>query len=173
MSEPVSPGSNVPIAICGMGMRLPGGINDEEALYNFLIDQKDARSVIPPNRYNVDAYFSPHGKEGTVITRQGYFLDTDLANFDPTTFKITAAEAAHLDPNQRLALEVVREALESAGETNWRGKKIGTYVGLFGEDWLDMRQKDASFTSSYGLIGALDYAIANRISYEYDLKGPR
>jgi acyl transferase domain-containing protein len=156
-----------------MGMRLPGGIHHEEGLYNFLIEQKDARSFVPHNRYNVDAHFSPHGKKGTVITRQGYFLDADLSNFDPTTFKITATEASHLDPNQRLSLEVVREALESAGETNWRGKKIGTYVGLFGEDWQDMRQKDASFNNSYGLVGALDYAIANRISYEYDLKGPR
>ncbi|GLI81248.1 mycolipanoate synthase [Penicillium ochrochloron] len=172
MLQPISPGSSVPIAICGMGMRLPGGIHHEEELYNFLIEQKDARSIVPPNRYNVDAHFSPHGKKGTVITRHGYFLDADLANFDPTTFKTTATEASHLDPNQRLSLEVVREALESAGEINWRGKKIGTYVGLFGEDWKDMRQKDASFNSSYGLIGALDYAIANRISYEYDLKGP-
>ncbi|KAH7002677.1 hypothetical protein EDB80DRAFT_809883 [Ilyonectria destructans] len=170
--QPVQSEPPAPIAICGMGMRLPGGIRDERALYDFLVERKDARSVTPPSRYNVDAYYSPHGKPGTIVTKHGYFLDSDLAKFDPTTFRITATEAAHLDPNQRLALEVVREAFERAGETDWRGKKIGTYVGVFGEDWLDMRNKDANFASPYDLLGAIDYAIANRISYEYDLKGP-
>lgn len=31
-----------------MGMRLPGGIRHDEELYNFLIEQKDARSIVPP-----------------------------------------------------------------------------------------------------------------------------
>ncbi|KAE8135205.1 hypothetical protein BDV38DRAFT_294724 [Aspergillus pseudotamarii] len=170
--EPMSR-STVPIAICGMGMRLPGGIRDDEALYDFLINKKDARSSTPSNRYNADAYYSPHGKPGTIITKHGYFLnDTDLSKFDPSTFSITAAEAAQLDPSQRLVLEVVREALERAGESNWRGKKIGTYVGLFSEDWQDLHHKDVNFYDPYTLIGVLDFAIANRISYEYDLKGP-
>ncbi|PYI33455.1 hypothetical protein BP00DRAFT_470507 [Aspergillus indologenus CBS 114.80] len=171
-SHPAESGAPVPIAICGMGTRLPGGIRDEEALYDFLINGKDARSIVPPDRYNIDAYFSPHDKPGTVSTKHGYYLDVDLGCFDPSTFTITAPEAAQLDPIQRLILEVVREAFESAGEADWRDKKIGTYVGLFGEDWLDMRRKDPSFASPYDLLGALDYAIANRIAYEYDLKGP-
>ncbi|PYI20162.1 hypothetical protein BO99DRAFT_442447 [Aspergillus violaceofuscus CBS 115571] len=144
-SDSAESGAPVPIAICGMGMRLPGGIRDEEALYDFLVNRKDARSVIPPDRYNIDAYFSPHDKPGTLSTKHGYFLDVDLRCFDPSTFTITAPEAAQLDPNQRLILEVVREAFDSA---------------------------DPSFASPHDLLGALDYAIANRIAYEYDLKGP-
>ena len=164
---------SVPVAICGMAMRLPGGIRDDKALYDFLVNKGDARSATPPDRYNVDAYYNPNGKPGTIITRHGYFLrDVDFSHFDESMFSITAAEAKHMDPNQRLILEVVREALERAGE-DWRGKPIGTYVGIFTEDWQDLNHKDSSFFHPYFVMGSLDFALANRISYEYDLRGPR
>lgn len=165
--------ASVPVAICGMAMRLPGGIRDDEALYDFLINKKDARSVTPGDRYNAEAYYSPHGKQGTVITKHGYFLsDIDLAHYDHSMFTVAAAEAELMDPNQRLTLEVVREAMERAGE-NWRGKPIGTYVGMFTEDWQDLHHKESDFFHPSLMMGTLDFALANRISYEYDLRGPR
>lgn len=53
-------------------------------------------------------------------------------------FTMTRTEAERADPQQRLMLEVAREAFEDAGVTNWRGRTIGTYIGNFGEDWLKM-----------------------------------
>jgi len=38
-----------------------------------------------------------------------------------------------MDPQQRLALEVVYECLENSGAVQWRERNIGTYVGIFGE----------------------------------------
>lgn len=125
-----SKSNQVPVAICGMGMRLPGGIHNASDLYDFLANKGDARSVIGGDRYNVNAYYDPHGKHGTINTKHGYFLsDVDFSMFDLSMFTLTAAEAEQVDPNHRLVLEVVREAFESAGETEWRGKNIGTYVG--------------------------------------------
>lgn len=164
---------SVPVAICGMAMRLPGGIRDDESLYQFLVNKRDARSVTPQSRYNVEAYYSADGKPGTVTTKYGYFLeDVDFSKFDHSMFTVTAAEADLMDPNQRLVLEVVREAMEQAGE-RWRGKSIGTYVGLFTEDWQELHHKDSNFYDPYLMMGTLDFALANRISYEYDLRGPR
>ena len=164
---------SVPVAICGMAMRLPGGIRSDEALYNLLVNKGDARSLTPLSRYNVDAYYSPSGKPGTVITKHGYFLnDVDFQQFDHSMFAVAAAEAELMDPNQRLLLEVVREALERSGE-NWRGKEIGTYVGIFTEDWQDLHHKDSNYYHPHLMIGTLDFALANRISYQYDLRGPR
>lgn len=165
---------HVPVAICGMGMRLPGGVHNDRTLYEFLINKKDARSITPGDRYNVEAYYSTHDKHGTIVTKHGYFMnDVDFSKVDLSMFTLTPSEAEQLDPNHRLALEVVREAFESSGETEWRGKNIGTYVGMFSEDWLELRQKDTHEYSSYRLSGNLDFALPNRISYEYDLKGPR
>lgn len=163
----------VPVAICGMAMRLPGGIRDDKALYDFLVNKRDARSETPSDRYNAEAYYSPYGKQGTVITKHGYFLSgVDLAQFDHSMFTVAAAEAELMDPCQRLTLEVVREALERAGE-DWRGKAIGTYVGMFTEDWQEIHHKESDFFHPYLMMGTLDFALANRISYEYDLRGPR
>ena len=164
----------VPVAICGMGMRLPGGIHDEKALYDFLLNKGDARTIIKEDRYNVDAYYNAHGKHGTISTKYGYFMnDVDLTKFDLSMFTLTAAEAEQVDPNQRLLLEVVREAFENAGEADWRGKSIGTYVGMFSEDWQELQHKDTQEYNPYRVLGGLDFALPNRISYEYDLRGPR
>jgi acyl transferase domain-containing protein len=163
----------IPIAICGMGMRLPGGIRNDAALYDFLVNKQDARGPTPNDRYNVDAYYSPHAKHGTIITKHGYFLeDIDFSKFDASMFSMTPAEVEQVDPTQRMVLEVVREALESSGETEWRGKNIGSYVGVFTEDWQDLHGKDTSDYGPYQIIGKMDFAISNRIAYEYDLKGP-
>lgn len=169
-----SPGNGpVPVAICSMAMRLPGGIHDGEALYDFLVSKGDARSAIPSDRYNAEAYYNADGKHGTIIAKHGYFLcGVDFSHFDHSMFTVAAAEAELIDPNQRLVLEVVREALEQAGE-NWRGKPIGTYVGMFSEDWQELHYKDSQFYHPYFLTGSLDFSLVNRISYEYDLRGPR
>ena len=164
----------VPIAVCGMGMRLPGGIHNDHGLYDFLINKGDARSIVGKDRFNVDAYYSPHGKQGTICTKHGYYVnDVDLSKFDLSMFTLTSAEAEQIDPNQRLVLEVVREAFESAGETEWSGKNIGVYVGMFSEDWQDLGHKDIQQYNHYRVLGSHDFALPNRVSYEYNLKGPR
>lgn len=45
--------------------------------------------------------------------RYGYFLDDDIRKFDPEFFQISGKEAEAMDPQQRMLLEVVYEALEN------------------------------------------------------------
>ena len=163
-----------PIAIIGMGLRLPGGADSSDSLWDFLINKKSGRCEVPINRYNVDAFYSPTPKAGRVNTRHGHFLkDLDLQDLDAPFFSMNKTEAENADPQQRILLEVVRECLENAGETAWRGKQIGCYVGVFGEDWIDMGAKDTQNLGLYRITGAGDFALANRVSYEYDFQGPR
>jgi len=91
----------VPIAICGMACRLGGGIRSPEDFWNFLMNKGDAKVKVPSNRYNVDAFYSPHKKPGTVITRHGYFIDDDLTGLDGSFFNMSAAEISRCDPQQR------------------------------------------------------------------------
>lgn len=157
----------IPIAICGMGMRLPGRIRHESDLYEFLIGKQDARMTMPQSRYNIDAYYSEHSKTGSIKSQHGYFLDdVDLTKFDLSMFTMTAAEASCLDPSQRLLLEVVREALESAGESDFRGQNIGTYASIFSEDWQDLQSRDLiKEQGPYHLTGKMDFMLGNRIAY--------
>ncbi|KAL4874704.1 hypothetical protein BJY04DRAFT_233401 [Aspergillus karnatakaensis] len=166
-------GSNdTPIAICGMGVRLPSGIRSPGDLFDFLLNKGDARNIVPADRYNVEAYYDPEGRPGTVRTKYGYYLDLDLAQFDASMFGMSNTELTTLDPSQRLLLEVTREALESAGEANFRGANIGTFVGDFTEDWQDMQNLDTLNHQPYLMLGKSDFSLANRLSFEYDLLGP-
>jgi acyl transferase domain-containing protein len=70
-------------------------------------------------------------------------------------------------------LEVVKECLDDAGEVDYRGQSVGCYVGTFGGDWLLMAAKGlATQGGGYSVTGAGDLMLANRVSYEYDLRGP-
>lgn len=162
-----------PIAIVGMAMRLPGGVNSSEKLWDFLSKKMDARREVPGDRYNVKAFYDSCGRPGSVGTQHGYFLQDNIGHLDAAFFSMTQAEIAALDPQQRLLLEVVWECMENAGQTDWKGSDIGCYVGVFGEDWLDISNKDAHDSASYQITGSGDFMISNRISYEYNLKGPR
>ncbi|KAE8135902.1 hypothetical protein BDV38DRAFT_284380 [Aspergillus pseudotamarii] len=155
----------VPIAICGMGMRLPGGINDASKLYDFLRTKKDARQPIPKGRFDNDGFYDPHRRPCSLPIDHGYWLDEeDLARFDPSLFSMSLAEVEKLDPQQRVLLEVVRETFENAGETGWRGKNIGCYVGSFGEEWNNIHAKDSHNRGFLSITGYMDLTQANRIS---------
>ncbi|KAF2195930.1 hypothetical protein K469DRAFT_545317 [Zopfia rhizophila CBS 207.26] len=161
-----------PVAIIGCGMRLPGGINSGESFWKLLIEQRDGRCRVPEDRYNIDAFYGP-GKRGFVCTEYGYFLDNvNMAGIDSSFWSMTRQEIGEMDPQQRLALEVVYEALQNSGTTKWSGKKIGTYFGIFGEDWADMQAKETQQTGMYRITGYGDFVVANRVSYEFGFTGP-
>nr|KMM72254.1 mycocerosic acid synthase [Coccidioides posadasii RMSCC 3488] len=130
----------IPIAICGMACRLPGGFATPDELWDFLLAKQDGRCRVPESRYNIETYYSDMKKPGTVSTQYGYFLDesVDVGALDMSLFTMARSEVERADPQQRLMLEVAHEAFEDAGVTDWRGKTIGTYIGNFGEDWLEM-----------------------------------
>ncbi|KAK2012837.1 KR domain-containing protein [Colletotrichum eremochloae] len=163
-----------PIAVCGMALRLPGGISTPEEFWQFLIDKKDARGPIPQSRFNASSYYSEAGKPGHIKTQHGYFLDdsVDLTALDTTFLRMPKNEVERADPQQRLLLELARECLESAGETDYGGKTIGTFVGSFGEDWLEILTKDSEVVGQYKITGYGDFMLSNRLAYEYDLRGP-
>ena len=59
-----------PIAIIGCAMRLPGGVNNGEALWNLLDGKREGRCRVPKDRYNIDAFYGP-GKEGHIDSEYG------------------------------------------------------------------------------------------------------
>ncbi|GAQ45906.1 polyketide synthase [Aspergillus niger] len=166
--------SQVPIAICGMSVRLPGGLHSPQELWDFLISKGDARGPVPKSRYNSGAHYSEKSKPGTIKTEYGYFLDesVDISAIDTSFFNMGKAEVERADPQQRQMLEVARECLEDAGEANHKERLIGCYMGSFGEDWVEMFAKDNQQYGLYRVSGYGDFMLPNRVSYEMDLKGP-
>jgi len=60
----------MPIAIVGFGCRFPGDVTNGEKLWQMLVEKKSARTEVPPDRFNVDAFYNPDGDRfGTVSLR--------------------------------------------------------------------------------------------------------
>ncbi len=164
-----------PIAICGMAMRLPGGVRDAEGYWDLLYNKRSGQCKVPADRYNVKAFYGP-GKIGHVNSMHGYFLESyDLSNMDTAFWTMTKLEIEAMDPQQRMHLEIVYECLQNAGQkpNELRSRKIGVFVGTFDGDWLELDGRDTQHHNPYRLTGYADYMSANRVQYEYDFMGPR
>ena len=124
-----------PIAICGIGCRFPGGANDPESFWQLLRNGRDAVTEVPHTRWDANT------NGGSI--RWGAFIE-NVDQFDAAFFGISPREATHMDPQQRLVLEVAWEALEDAGQPVERlaGTSTGVFLGIYNNDyaWL---QSDA------------------------------
>ncbi|MGA8528326.1 MAG: type I polyketide synthase, partial [Acidobacteriaceae bacterium] len=165
-----------PIAVVGMGCRLPGGADDPESFWELLRDGRDAVSLVPRDRWDADAWFDPDPDQpGKMVTRHGGFLSR-ADEFDAGFFEIAPREAAVMDPQQRLALEVAWETLENAGcaADRLQGTKTGVFLGIAGNDFsqrMTQAGDEEMFTSHYA-SGAAHSIAAGRISYVLGLQGP-
>jgi hypothetical protein len=101
------------VAVCGISLRLPGGIRSTGDYWALLINGKDARGPIPPSRYNIDGFSDVLGGKGAIKARYGYFIDDDLSTLDTSFFSMTRKEVERCDPQQRQLLEVVKECLDA------------------------------------------------------------
>lgn len=162
-----------PIAVVGMGCRLPGAKNPQ-AYWHLLREGVDAVQEIPGDRWKVDDYYDVEpGKPGKMSTRWGGFLDR-VDEFDPAFFGISPREAVRMDPQQRLVMEVAWEALENAGiaPDSLAGSQTGVFVGIGNYDYCRILSKDINQVSAYDGTGNTLSIAANRLSYTFDLRGP-
>ncbi|KFY28750.1 hypothetical protein V491_00304 [Pseudogymnoascus sp. VKM F-3775] len=165
-----------PIAIVGIGCRLPGESFSPSKLWDLLKDGRSAQSELPKNRFNLDAWYHPDSnRPGSMSTRGGYFLSHDehFRQFDPSFFGINPLEAASMDPQQRKLLEVVFESFESAGATldGLSGSKTSCFVGCFTHDVANMNAREAEYGVPYQMTGSDMTILSNRVNYVFNLKG--
>ena len=77
-----------PIAVIGMGCRLPGGIDSPELLWEALLRGDDLITEIPADRWDVDEHYdSQPGVPGRSVSRWGGFVE-DIGGFDAEFFGI-------------------------------------------------------------------------------------
>lgn len=165
---------NEPIAVIGMGCRLPGGIRAVDDLWQLLADGRTTVGEVPAGRWSA---FDDGSEETTAAlagtTRWGSFLD-DIDVFDPEFFEISLREAVKMDPQQRLMLEVAIEALENAGipPTALRCSHTGVFVGASISEYGYLASTDLPSVDAWSNSGGALSIIANRLSYFLDLRGP-
>ncbi|KAI1734298.1 KR domain-containing protein [Xylaria scruposa] len=165
-----------PIAVVGMGCRLPGDVHSPSEFWDLLMRKGTGQTPkVPASRFNIDAHIhSNNDRPGSFGVLGGYFLKDDLADFDPGLFGMTPIEAMWMDPQQRKLLEVVYEALESGGISLEKisGTRTAVFAASFTADWQQMAFKEHSFRHSLAATGVDPGIISNRISHVFNLNGP-
>jgi acyl transferase domain-containing protein/surfactin synthase thioesterase subunit len=157
-----------PIAIIGMACRFPKAPG-LEAFWDLLERGVDAVTEWPRDR--VGAWPGPLPALGGPLF--GSFLE-DVEDFDPAFFDLTAKEAASMDPQQRLILEMAWQALEDAGQSIPRlaGSRTGVFVGAMNPDHQLLHAIDLERIDAQTCLGGALGLIANRVSFALGLGGP-
>ncbi|MGW1836526.1 type I polyketide synthase [Streptomyces sp. NPDC002067] len=161
------------IAVIGLGCRFPGASNADE-FWERLIGNADSVTAIPGDRYDAAAYHAPEpATPGKSVSAKGGFIDDPFA-FDPGFFGVSPAEARAIDPQHRVLLQVVWEALEDAGirPSVLAGSRTGVFVGQATAEYGDEQRPLSEQDIRYTLSSQLRSMAAGRISYALDLRGP-
>lgn len=166
--------SSEPIAIIGMGCRLPGAVDSPSQLWQLLLSGRDVMTEMPPDRMNPDllARLATRGPAKPATWRGGYLAD--LAGFDAEFFGMAPDAAKMADPQHRLLMEVVWEALEHAGlpPRNLRARRGGVFLGMSHSDYLLRASGRFEHFNAYTGLAGMHAIGAGRIAHLLDWRGP-
>ncbi|WP_431236961.1 sulfolipid-1 biosynthesis phthioceranic/hydroxyphthioceranic acid synthase [Mycolicibacterium aichiense] len=173
-SSPMTASAAVPVAVIGIGCRLPGGITSPEQLWDALLRGDDLVTEVPRNRWDNDEFYDPDpGVPGRTTSKWGAFID-DVTGFDPDFFGLNEREAAALDPQHRLLLETSWEAMEHAGlpPEAVQDSLTGVFTGLTHYDYQMVSTDSDAMEGPYGFSGNTFSMASGRIAYTLGLHGP-
>ncbi|WP_280253385.1 type I polyketide synthase [Nocardia abscessus] len=153
-----------PIAVIGVGCRLPGG-DTPDAFWRLLAAGESGVREVDPARWDPARFYRPSGGPGLTNSKWGGFVDgVDL--FDPEYFGVTDDLAWQMDPLQRLLLETSVLATTDAGyrRDELAGKRVGVYAGSRAANYFNR----IPVADRHTIIGIGQNFIAARISDYFD-----
>ena len=154
------------IAVIGMSGQIPGASNLQR-MWALLSEGRDAVGEVPLSRWQQGGQETPAGS----AKKWGAFL-SDIDCFDPLFFEISPKEAEQMDPQQRLLLQESWNAFEDAGypAESLNQKSCCVFIGCTQGDYLS--ETTTSDINPHSLTGRSVSAMAARISYFFNLRGP-
>jgi acyl transferase domain-containing protein/ubiquinone/menaquinone biosynthesis C-methylase UbiE len=150
---------NEPIAVIGIAGFFPGSTSLED--FCSRLDRQESLFIKPP---------ANHFPASRVSERYGAFL-SDISQFDPDIFKITAIEAEYLDPRQRLLLMSVWHSLEDACYLPEVLAQSRTDVYIASEGSPYGPYIHAAEITPYSPTGPSSSSLPNRISHAFRFRG--
>ena len=167
------------ISIIGISCRFPGA-SSKDQLWHLLEQGKSSNGPYPKNRpeqhktffelYNPKRYVG-----GRHCVVNGSYLE-EIKLFDNKFFGISSQEARGMDPQQRILLQVVHEAIEDAGLRLYdlQRCRTGVFVGVMNLDYTSLMSDPSNYKGmdQFSSTGSTLSIIANRVSFCLNLTGP-
>lgn len=172
MNETLAVEDDRSVAIVGMGCQFPGA-PDRHAFWVNQLALRNCVTEIPANRWNwKDFHGDPNREEAKTSSRWGAFL-SEIDRFDPLQFEISPSEAEVMDPQHRLFIKVVWEAILDAGyrPASFAGTNGGVFVGVQFQEYQQLLLRDGVINARV-CTGNAQTMLANRVSYLLDVTGP-
>ena len=150
------------VAIIGMSGLFPEAANLDEFHRNLLEARDSVRSL------SLDRMSFTSVDPSQDYVPLGYLDRVDL--FDHRFFNISPREAEFMDPHQRLTLQLVCAAIENAGYglEAFNGTETGVFLSAPRPEYLELFTE----VDPLELLGNAPSALAGRISFFLDLRGP-
>ena len=161
------------VEIIGRACVAPGA-DSPQSLFRLLRQGKCAVSSIPFDRWDLARFWHPiQGIPGKTYTFAAGVLDS-IYNFDPAAFGMSQREAMHMDPQQRVLLQLAWQALEDANISipSLHGENVGVYIGASSLDHANLTAQDPAAAGPYFMTGNTLSIVSNRISHIFGLSGP-
>lgn len=166
-----------PIAIIGASCRYPHNVDTPEAFWQLLKNGIDTVAEVPASRWDIETYYDSNpDRPGKMYVRSGSFLGEEIEMFDPKFFGLSPIDAAHLDPQQRLLIELSWEALERAGiaADQARESRIGVFTGSYWDSYpaANFYTIPPEQLEGHHLLSNLRGMQAGRLAYILGVHGP-
>jgi 3-oxoacyl-(acyl-carrier-protein) synthase/SAM-dependent methyltransferase/acyl carrier protein len=161
------------VAVIGMSGRFPMA-EDVTALWRNLVEERDCIVEIPRERWDWRAVYGDPLKEANKTNiKWGGFID-GVSEFDPLFFGISPREAELMDPQQRLMMIHIWNAIEDAGYSaaSLAGSQTAILVGTGTSAYARVIARSRVPLDGYSMTGMTPSVGPNRMSYFLDWHGP-
>ncbi|MFJ1958216.1 SDR family NAD(P)-dependent oxidoreductase [Streptomyces microflavus] len=166
--RPAAANAAFPIAVIGAAGRFPGA-SDLDAYWANLAAGTDHVTAYPADRYDTNY---ARIVEASDFPRHAGVLD-GVDAFDAAFFRILPREAELMDPQHRLALQTVWNAVENSGYAPaGLPESTGLFFGVSGTDYATLLAAHGTPPDAFTSTGNAHSMLANRISYVLDIHGP-
>jgi len=160
------------VGLSGLSATMPARAVSAGSVCCMVACGHDAIAQVPAARWDVSAQPCLSEPVASRVRHGGFVHGAQLA--DNAVFALSAAEAAAMDPCQRLMLERGYAALHgtSVARTALSGSLTGFFLGFSGSEFSQMLAASPAGGSVYAATGTSSSIASGRLSYVLGLHGP-
>ena len=173
-SEPVDSSRIRSVSIIATAYRFPGGPGDGNGASapSRWAAGEEIQTLVPPARWDVDAYYAPNQAPKMMYVRVGGWLG-GVDMFDPMAFGLSRDEATAMDPQLRLLLELTHELTRGVPKISDTSNATSNFVGCMYQEYLDsvLRVGAMADTVPSAITSTGMSFLVGRLSYHYNFRG--